>query len=514
MKRIILLAGVLLTSILFGSCSGELDIPKKGNMGSVEDFYKTDQDAEAAIAACYLDLKVLYTPVKSIDNLLSDDLWCGGEARNDNAPREDIGAYIHSTTNEFIQSLYERLYQMIYHSNLVIEKMENVETPIKKRDIAEAYFFRGFAHFYLGTYFGTAPVVDHLLGVDEYHQTNGSKETLFAQAEDDLRKAIGSEALPSKEFADKNVRICKETASAYLGKVLVFSGKYSDAAAVLKGVIDSGKYGLWTGEYNYLLHQPTDYCEENILEWNAPLDRTKPTAKMSDLSEYFNLRPAFYEPLPGELGLVNNGYGFYNPTKNLYDAFVAEEGEDGFRLNQVIKTYDQMQAMGIKILSGKTLHGHEGYWGWKFRFLKQDQGVFPLDVVANYVFMRYAEVLLLCAEACLQSGDAATAEKCLNLVRSRVHLAEKHGITMEDIKTEKRLELFGEGLRWMDLVRWGDAASVLKDKGKVNMGFNGHTAIKEYETTSQGFVAGKHEVLPIPDMEIRLNDKMSQNPNW
>jgi len=129
--------------------------------------------------------------------------------------------------------------------------------------------------------------------------------------------------------------------------------------------------------------------------------------------------------------------------------------------------------------------------------------------------MRYAEVLLLAAEANLKAGNASKAADYVSQVRTRAKLAPKSTITMEDIKTEKRLELFEEGCRFFDLVRWGDAAAVLKDQGKVNKCFDGISIINEYtNTASTGFVKGKNELLPIPEKEMTLNDKMIQNTGW
>ena len=190
---------------------------------------------------------------------------------------------------------------------------------------------------------------------------------------------------------------------------------------------------------------------------------------------------------------------------------------NGYRLNSGIKTYDQLKSIGISLLSGKILHGHEGYWNWKFRLLNDDYIIYGAYPIVNARYMRYAEVLLLAAEANFQSGKTENALKYLNLVRVRAKLNPKLAITLNDIKIERRLELFDEGCRWMDLVRWGDAATTLKDKGVSIMGFDSNTekSILEYtNSASKGFVAGKHEFLPIPQTEVTLNSSIKQNQNW
>lgn len=520
-KYILSLVVILITGFMFTSCENELNIAKLGNLGAEEEFYKTDADAEAAITTCYKDLGGmggLFEFLMIPDNLLSGDIWCGGGQKNDDAAREDIGAYTFSSTNKLVQDLYEGLYKLIYHSNLMIEKFDAYDTDIKKRNQAEAYFFRGMAHFYLGAYFGTTPIVDHLLANNEYNQPNSTKTALFEQAASDLKKAVDSGCLTTKNnLTDPTVRVTKEAAQAYLGKTYVFLEKWSEAAQALNSVVASKKYELYS-DLNKLFHTATDYCPEYILEWNAVADYNDAFAQLWHLYfMYHGFRGEFFNWTPkGEAAdLSNSGYGFFNPTKDLYDAYVAEEGVDGYRLNHSIKTYEQIKAMGISLLDGKVLHGHEGYWDWKHRFLNSDYIIFGGMAVVNYCFMRYSEVLLLAAEANLKDGNETEALKCLNEVRKRAQLPAKSSISMDIIKIEKRLELFGDGCRWMDLVRWGDAATELKDQGKVIKGFNGTAVVEEYKNSgSSGFVAGKHEVLPIPATQITLNDNMVQNPGW
>ena len=112
-----------------------------------------------------------------------------------------MNEYTFDSSNSNIEGLFSGLYGVIYQSNLVIEKVAN-DTEVKKRAIAEAYFFRAWANFELVTLWGTAPLVDHLLATDEYRQPNSTPEALWAIVEADLKKAIGMNALPSKKNKD------------------------------------------------------------------------------------------------------------------------------------------------------------------------------------------------------------------------------------------------------------------------------------------------------------------------
>lgn len=513
MKKAYILILSLVVSLGFTACNDQLNIEKLGNLGGEEDFYKTDKDADEAITACYTDLGTMFEPVKCIDDLLSDDVWCGGGQRNDNAQREDLGSYTFGSTNELVQTLYENLYTMIYHANLVIEKFDKFDTPVKQRNLAEAYFFRGFAHFYLGAYFGTAPVVDHLLAKSDYSKENSTRDQLYAQAVKDLKQAVESGNLTYKEaVTSEQVRISQQAAETMLGKTYLFAGDAQNATTYLNKVVNSGLYRLNIGAYENLLHKVNDYDPEHVISWNAVTDYNNLTWNLYYL--YRGFRGEFYNWNAKNPDLSNSAYGFFNPTKDLYDAFVAEEGKDGYRLNQSIKTEEQLKDYDITVVDGKTLHGHEGYWNWKQRMLNTDYIVFGGFAVVNYNWMRYGEVLLLAAEANFISGNKTEALKDVNAIRERAKLPAKSSLTLDDIKTEKRLELWGEGCRWMDLVRWGDAADKLADKGKKMPGFNTGKVIIEYTNTNGGFIKGKNEVLPIPDQEIKLNSKMKQNPKY
>ena len=159
----------------------------------------------------------------------------------------------------------------------------------------------------------------------------------------------------------------------------------------------------------------------------------------------------------------------------------------------------------------------------------------------NGVIMRYAEVLLLYAEACLQSGDNAQGAWAVNEIRKRAGLTPLGSVGMDDLKKEKMFELWLEGSRWLDLLRWGDTDRVknagqdvpkLFDKihrapqagdqgikwehgSEANSRFytvSTHEAIDaKYEV---GFKAGKHEFFPYPTSEMDRNPNMVQNPGW
>ncbi len=510
------------------ACEDELDVQQQGVV-STDGFYATDDDAEEAIAAVYLQWRGLVNTEKPYLNGLSDDFYAGGGARGDNPNLENICEYNFSSANSWIDDHFSGLYTMIYRSNLVIGRI-NGDSDVKSRAIAEAKVARGWAYFQLVTLWGPVPLVTAELSPSEYQQSNGDISEIWAQIEQDYTEAIASGLLPEKSSPDDTsvgAKITKQAAQAFLGKAQLFQEKYSEAATNLKAVINSDKYAL-IDDYENVLRAVQDFGPENIFEVNALADGenawSQGTAWFSPVfgwrSDHIDLSTGYNA---GYHDLVATGWGFCNPTKELYDAFVAEEGVDGYRLNSTLKTYEQVLAISpdapIEIYAGSNLYGHAGYFNWKIRLLGSEiiPNSYGFAAANNHRFMRYAEVLLLASEACLQSGDNASALNYLNQIRVRAQLPEKTSISLDDIKTEKRLELCGEQVRYQDLVRWGDAATVLAEKGHEIPVFYGLNDDGSYDVdykfvnATYGF---KYDLLPFPEHEMNVNQNLVQNPGY
>lgn len=540
-----ILSAILCCVLLSGittACEDRLNIEKHGNMGSLDEYYQTDDQTESALAAMYLSWRSLYYNWWFVKNCLSDDVWAGGGQRGDNTDLEKLNEYTFDTSNSMIQGVYSGLYSLIYNANLIIDRVTGT-TDVMKRAIAEAKVARAWAHAELVSLWGTAPIVDHVLSTDEYRQSNGTPEGTWAFVEQDLTEAIQSGMLGSKNGVNDAVtgmRLTVEAAKAFLGKAYVFQGKYAEAASILDEVIDSQKYDLYD-DYDGLFHASGNNCCESIFELQLRDDQEQAWNQMSMFNIMIGWRGDKLS-YTGDAGstIAGGTYGFMNPRKSAYDAFVAEEGVNGHRLNLTIRSYEQMQDFGVNILNGNALVGSEGYFSWKTRVLKSDcvidQSYFQVLQWIDYRIMRYAEVLLLAAEAHLQGGvEPDKALEYVNKVRGRAQLPALSAVTMDDIKTEKRLELYLEGCRFQDLVRWGDAPAVLGEQGKEvpQLGYfavtdeNGEPVKDEggnpvyefeqrwpYTNSTYGFKENKHELLPIPLRETEVNPNMQQNPGW
>lgn len=515
MKAKYIFSALALSALMFTSCNDLLDIPQHGVLNN-ETYYQTDEEAESAIIACYTTVQGLGYNALLGKNCLTDDFWAGGGGRADNADLEACNEFTFNTDLGFLEGMWTSYYGMIYRANVVLERLGD-DSDVKLRAKAEAKVFRAWAHFELTSMWGTPPIVDHLLAPSEYQIDNGKPEDLYALMEKDLTEAINSGKLTEKESVnDKTWRITKQYAQALLGKVYLWQGKNAEAAAVLDEVVKSGKYELWHN-YENLMTYPGKQNPESMFESVRVYDPNNTWLNFySIVGVMVHYRT---DKMTGDwksLGLANTGWGFMNPQKNLYDDFVAVEGEDGYRLNATIKTYDQMQAMGVKVNQPII---NEGYFMWKWRFTAEADDLPDIASMAdsnNFHWMRYAEVLLLAAEAHLENNPTKALEY-FNMIRTRAQAPTATSITLEDIQREKRLELCGEGVRFQDMLRWGIAEKRMKDQGAYcpELQPNGDVVKKVYNSDPAKFgFKTKHNLLPIPGTETRLNKVIDQNPGW
>ncbi len=513
-NRYISLILIVVGVFSFFSCEDNLNI-EQHSVSSIDSYYQTDDETEEGIASCYTALRTVhlgFTSLQRVENLLSDDVWTGGGNHYDGNSYM-LGDFTFDAAYSSISSLYTYLYELVYRTNVVLENVTG-DSDVMKRAVAEAKVFRAYAYFYLTTLWGTPPLVDHTLVESEYMQANSTTAELWAFVEQDLTDAINSGDLTQKSSIDETTyRVTKQFAQALLGKTYIFQKKYSDAASMLDNVIDAELYDLNADLSN--IGTPLGIMtEESIFEVNQINDISQNATNNSYRWTSMGLRGEKYSYTEANI-FASATWGYEVPTKDLYDAFVSVEGVDGYRLNNNIKTRQQMiDEFGVNNILEIT--DNEGYYCYKYRILK--------DIWASYFYanntrvMKYNEVLLLAAEAHLQNNDATKATEYINLIRTRAQAPTISGtVTMDQIKTESRLELCWEGQRYENLIRWGDAATILATKGQQNPALqtDGSVTWASYNKADEcGFQVGKHELLPFPDDEMSVNPNMVQNPGW
>ena len=541
MKTIIRTLSIIAGLALLVSCSEKmLDIPQQG-VQSEANSYITDDDCLAATAAVYAAWRhawagtgsssmegTTYSNLFWFKNLLSDEFHAG-----DHTNQTDLGNYTYTNANRWIGSIYEFLYKTVYYANIVLDKFKP-ESETKTRCIAEAKFFRALAYYELITLWGRVPLVDHVMTSENNYQIAPSEiDDLWKFVLTDLDEAIGPEDAPvlvsKKTIDDKDTgtRITLEAAYAVRGKVNLTVKKYSEARADFDKVITSGKYGL-IDNIGDLYHTAANGCKEYIFENVRHWDTNNLYVNGSDAAQdgwyglednwpfVYGMEAADDAPYPF---VTMMGWGAMIPTRKVYDAFVAEEGANSPRRLASVVGLADLPNLKVTITKSLNWKYNEGFFRFKWLMRTDDEwDAAWTGRLNNTPCMRYADVLLMMAEACIRDGKSG--DTYINEVRKRAGLGNITGATMADVKKERLLELCFEATRLQDLKRWdecgeGDLSANLSDKGKnipTLIGQDGADPIITW-TANPDPNAGWTEAeryLPFPLVEIQTNKLINE----
>ena len=551
MKKIHYIALALCSLAVFASCNDLLDLQQKG-VTTPSTFYKTDDEAMAAAANLYSAFAGNAYNYEINKTGLADEVYIGGTGFAHN----DVNEYCYTADNSSLQDLFTGYYSILYAANLITDNVEP-DTDVKKQVYAEGLFFRAWTHFELVTMWGPAPCITEARR-DDYRVGNTPVEETWAQIEKDLTEAIPN--LPSKTgLNDKEtcVRVTKETAEALLGKAYLWQGKNSEAAAEFEKVINSKLYDLMPlGDDGYLGYARC--VNDNNCEVLLQINRIADASLYSFVYERIaiGLPTNMFTPAPlldengnpvqywgvvnywtgqeGWITVYNDKYyanpfysGAWGFNSQVHESLVydfqdnatANGGVQDIRFKTTLLNPDQIyEDYGMAV--DQPLNGSIGWFTTKHTSLTENwlDGTYA-GFQNNDMYMRYAEVLLLAAEAQLITGNSSKALEYVNKIR--VHAGEPtlSSVTLDQIKMEKRLELCMEGVRYQDLIRWGDAATVLKDQGKKIWYYGPDAQGKMYayvgrENPEAGFKTGKNELLPFPAQELNVNPNIVQNPGY
>ena len=587
---------VAVGSMALTSCEDQLDIEQKG-VTTTDKFYKTDVDAEAALAAAYEGFMCnvvgrqpdmggpgIYTPYKIITNMCGDDVLYASGNYGDHEFSGMLNEFRYDTEAEVPRFQYSGIYLSVYTCNLITDNFKDPDTPVKKRVVAEARVLRALDYFLLANLWGTPPFVTSVLAgdalpynCDKDPENPISHEDLILWVAKECEEAAADlDERKSTADVDGAVRVTKGFAWALAGKAYLFAGKYDQAKANLKKVIDSGKYALVPGDrYMDNFHIEGDGNEEKVFEINFEYNAGKGGwSGMIQRSSWmeanaWNWRAGNFVTSPNKVycgGL--DGWGGLGVPQWFGDEFFANDGHS-YRFDATLKHIDDavynMEYIDESInnmsleekkaskkigISDPTqgLYGNSFWLAFKQVIRAADTGgkVYGDNIrLNNYIIMRYAEVLLNYAEACIQTGDAATAKTVINQIQQRAGSKTiSASVDMEVLKREKSYELWFESCRWFDILRWNDQAAIARlqqvgtdvphlfDKlfrapsssdRKVTWE-NGSEANSRFYTVSSseakdkgfdvGFKKGKHELFPFPQTVIDKNPNLEQNDGW
>lgn len=558
MKKLILILSTVCAGLLVSCSQNLLEVEQKGVLDTELTYAEADDaDAEALIAPIYRNYWSgvyglgMYIGLPSQDG----DHYCGGGSYSDGGTtRYNYWWCTTPSTGNHI-SEYTNIYKVIYWSNLIVEKLNNEEnSAVKNRVIAEAKYLRALSLMMGIQMFGTPPFVPTS---DTTEPGNGDPAEMWAWIETNLNEAAA--VLPSKSSlngqSEIGGRATKEAAYAYLGMAQLLQKKYAEASETLVNkVVNSNLYAL-NEDFSLITKGAGDFSPENIFEYNSANDPTTYGTQNDLRCMYLHVRSSFIKLASNAWG---TGWGFIPPSLDFVNFMKEHDAVDGgysSRFNGTLMSYNDYQKLeGANGLAASPFIDNCGYIGLKYYFWLDDYiegsgaGV-PRNARyhKNWVFLRYAEVLLNIAEAEAQQGKTSgIGLTCLNQVRERAGLEPLATLSMEAVKKERRAELWGEnGTRFFDLVRWGDAATVLKDAGKYRYEFYAPKNSTEVDAddnypvfnsaeegaasgrktyivkyidpiygSTAGFKSGKDEVWPFPESEILSDPNLTQNAGW
>ena len=533
---------MLLACLVMGgttACTDNLEIDQHGVL-NYETYYDTDEQIEAGIVECYQQALSIGLSSFTLKALLDGDFWCGGGQRGDNGGYEQLNEYRFSADLGAIQTWFSGYYTGINRANTILDLVPEGKSSVGDRARAEAKVFRGLFYFELASMWGDVPCFDHVLAREEYAQPNVSRNEIYKFVQKDLTEAINSGKLYEKKSIEGDAdqwRVSKAFAQALLGKAYLWDGDAAQAGAQFDQVLSNTNYALYGGPgrpdteryENVIQNRAKNNCE-SLFESQQGNDASNFIFNLTGCmlrwrASYFDFSGFIADPFWADVDHIQlsyqsgQDYGFYNPTGTLYADFVKLEGENGLRLTQTMKTSAQIeQELGLKI-SG-IFYGVEDLFMWKWRAGYDTQnwgGYGPMAYTNNYRWMRLAEVYLLAAEAFVQSNNGKATEY-LNCVRRRAGEPDLASCTLADIQIEKRCELCGEGVRYQDIQRWGIAKDLLAKQGEKIPSTTKDGVIWDTKSNNDpskyGYKTGKHEFLPIPFKEVKMNENIKQNPGW
>lgn len=541
--------------LLLTSCSESFLEENNPNDQIPVTFWSNEANALKGLSACYNPLRAetsgYYGGFKGTLHwqMRADDLFpTRGE--------EDFSWTVQNFTNtpETDVNIWQNMYKGIQYANTFIYYSDQVsmDEARKKQMQGEAYFLRGFQYFQLAKNYGCAIIRTLPQDIDPENRNYSSYEDVLAQVASDFKMA--KELLPDSRPTSEAGRVDRGAATAFLGKVYIWQNKYTEAKSELESII--GRYNL-VADYSWNFMSNHEFNEESVWEINYADKGSDGTWQDADGTNAFmgsDIAHYFGPVLP-----ENGGWYKMQPSPWLIKEFVAEPRPAGSDTKWDKRLYtttyfkysdyndvkeDETWYNGVAFddmyvaaannkkwdTKGKpaypTIEGNEG------RFIMKKFSCWWVPTgcsmygntparINNYRIMRFAEVLFLHAETCLQTGDVAGAMKDINRVRVRAGLPEKQigdsNAVWEELRNQKMLEFAGENLRWFDLIRWYNfdelKALLLKRKTDQITVADGKI-VGPVDGQNYNRMEKRHIYLPIPQSEVNTNTALDQKPDW
>lgn len=445
--------------------------------------------------------------------------------------------------------------------------------------LSEVKFLRAFAYFYLVQIFGEVPLIDHVLGASEYTMGRSSLRSVFDLMENDLNEAIpilpssrppeeigritkgAAQGLLAKVLVFESSYAHNYPDDTYS---LVFSGesrfkdlteKWGEALAMAENVINSGRYDLvgidgrkdyesWRGQtdgYRFIWTTDGDNSRESVFDIQAGYYGLSWLKTRGSSMVWWTSARWVYDPNSGNPAETRY-WGFNIPSRNLIEEFYQEQRQPGdplfdsgyppdprFNVTIHTDTIGANDSIQLGDASGpywaQICYTYDGNWNNKTHTFQAKyecsyeeflaEGANWSESPFNNRMLRYADIVLLAAEAAIMAGENEKALTYINMVRTRARMCGIEGntvpadyspgttITMDMLIHERRLELAMEGHRFFDLVRWNIAEE------RIN---GSYLANQEVTVT---FTSPKNDFFPIPEAEVNTSQgNLTQYPGW
>ena len=537
-RKGIIASWAVLFMILISCEEGILDKQPLDQL-STENFWTTAEDATLALAGVYNKA----TTWSSADHI------CEFDANTDNGidrkPNEAFLSYgsLNPSSSD-IKTYWNNSYREISGCNYFLEninKIEGLDASLRAEMIGEVRFLRAFTYFNMSQYWEGVPLVTKLLTMEESTTiASASKEEVVNFVLDELNDIVNN--LPPSRPSNQHGRIVRAAALGIKGRLLMAEQKWEEAANAYKAIIDLGVHKI-DPQYSELFNGKNEGSSEIIF------------SRKYLAGQIANSTQLYYRPN------VDGGWHHMNPFQSLVDEYLCTDGKtidesdlydpqfpvvkNGVNYRDPRLLYTVFYP-GISTIKGRVYHGHpdsttvtgdvftydagmSGYCLQKF----VDNG-YTGDVYSSGVdipIIRYAEILLSYLECKIKQGatiDQTLLDLTINAVRNRASV-QMPFVTetdptklMETLKRERRVELAWEGLRYWDLVRWGEAVERLGNKPmygiritddpgnytRFPVGPSGHYFVLnlQYKSTSLPW--------PIPQDELDINTTLKQKDNW
>ncbi|MCB0464258.1 MAG: RagB/SusD family nutrient uptake outer membrane protein [Aequorivita sp.] len=480
-------------SVLLWACSQDFLDKQPLDTINTENYPQTAEELVTVVNGAYQPLQwpKLYNLRMWTSDIMAGNSIVGAGGGTDGIETQDMSNFVTQPDNAGVLDLWRGPWPGILMSNIVLETAPSldIDENIKNRSMGEAYFLRAHYYFILARYFGDVPIVTvPLSSDDDLFPQRDPVSQVYDLIISDLNQAI--ELLPPKSaYGPQDLgRASKGAALGILAKVYLTLGDYQQVVN-LTTQIEALGYALNPDYYNNF-NINNENGQESIFEIQYASD--------GGFDFWSNENQASWaSPFMGPRGanFVGGGYGWNQPTQEFMNQY-----ENGDLRKDISVLYD-----GCPTFDGNSYDSDYSYTGYNVRKFLVPLSVIPSydNSPMNFPVLRYADVLLMKAEALNELGQTSTAEPYLNMIRNRAGLDNiQSGLSQtqfrEAVLKERRIELAFEGQRWFDLIR-------------VN---NGQYALDFLHSIGKNNAAQKHLLFPVPQIEIDRNPNLTQNPGY